>query len=155
MRRRRADKRPHNPDLKYDSVTVALFVRKLMLSGKKSTAEKVMYTAIDELAKTVKGEPLEVLDKAIDNVRPQLEVKSRRVGGATYQVPVEVASDRGRSLAMNWLVELADKRKGTPIAKALATELVDAFNGTGNAVKKRDDAHKMAQANRAFAHYRW
>jgi small subunit ribosomal protein S7 len=155
MRRRRADKRPHNPDLKYDSVTVALFVRKLMVAGKKSTAEKVMYSAIDELSKAVKGEPLELLDKAIDNVRPQLEVKSRRVGGATYQVPVEVASDRGRSLAMNWLVELADKRKGTPIAKALATELVDAFNGTGNAVKKRDDAHKMAQANRAFAHYRW
>jgi small subunit ribosomal protein S7 len=155
MRRRRADKRPLNPDLKYDSATVGLFVRKLMRSGKRSTAEKILYTALDELVKQTKAEPLEALDKAIDNVRPQLEVKSRRVGGATYQVPIEVAPERGRALAMKWLVTLADGRKGTPMARALASELIDAFNGTGNAVKKRDDTHKMAQANRAFAHYRW
>jgi small subunit ribosomal protein S7 len=155
MRRRRADKRPQTPDLKFDSTTVGLLVRKIMRSGKRSTAEKILYTALDEMVKQLKGEPLEMLDKAIDNVRPQLEVKSRRVGGATYQVPVEVSADRGRSLAMNWLVMLADKRKGQPMAKALATELVDAYNGTGNAIKKRDDGHKMAQANRAFAHYRW
>ena len=155
MRRRRADKRPQVADLKYDSTTVGLFVRKIMRSGKRSTAEKLLYTALDELVKQTKAEPLEALDKAIDNVRPQLEVKSRRVGGATYQVPIEVNAIRGRSLAMRWIIGYAGSRKGMGYSRALAAELVDAFNNTGNAIKKRDDVHKMAQANRAFAHYRW
>lgn len=156
MRRRRAFKRPEQPDTKYDSLLVGRFVRQLMRKGKKSTAERIMYDALDEFSSKVEGgDPVELLEKAIDRVRPALEVKSRRVGGATYQVPVEVSTDRSRSLAMRWLIQYSKGRRGVPMSKALATELIDSYNGTGSAIKKRDDTHKMAQANRAFAHYRW
>jgi small subunit ribosomal protein S7 len=127
-----------------------------MKRGKKSLAERIVYTAIDKSREGSDAvDPLEIVNKALENVRPRLEVKSRRVGGATYQVPMEVTPARQVSLAMRWIVTLADKRKGTPMADALASELRDAANGQGNAIKKRDDTHKMAQANRAFAHFRW
>jgi small subunit ribosomal protein S7 len=127
-----------------------------MKRGKKSLAERIVYTAIDKSREGSDAvDPLEVLNKALDNVRPRLEVKSRRVGGATYQVPLEVASARQISLAMRWIVQYADNRKGVPMSEALAQEIRDAAAGQGNAIKKRDDTHKMAQANRAFAHFRW
>jgi small subunit ribosomal protein S7 len=127
-----------------------------MRDGKRSVAEKIVYTAIETTRSGAEViDPLDVLQKAIENIRPRLEVKSRRVGGATYQVPMEVAMDRSLALAMRWLVTFAGKRKGVPMAKALANELKDAAVGQGAAIKKRDDLHKMAQANRAFAHFRW
>jgi small subunit ribosomal protein S7 len=127
-----------------------------MVAGKKSVAEKIVYGALDRLKEKMDGEdPLEVLIRAVNNVKPRVEVKSRRVGGATYQVPIEVSSVRQRALALRWIIQFAQGRKGTPMGKALATELMDAFNNQGNAIKKKDDTHKMAQANKAFAHYRW
>ena len=155
MRRRRADKREKTVDLRYGSREVGLLISKVMNSGKKQVAERVVYGALEAVQKQSSQEPLEVLRTALDNVRPKLEVKSRRVGGATYQVPVEVDNDRQLALAMRWLVTYAAARKGVGLERALASEILDASKNTGNAVKKREDTHKMAQANKAFAHYRW
>ncbi|HLB34768.1 MAG: 30S ribosomal protein S7 [Verrucomicrobia bacterium RIFCSPHIGHO2_12_FULL_41_10] len=155
-RRKRVIHKEVKRDLRYASPLVARLITSVMRNGKRSIAEKIVYTAIDTTRSAVDVvDPLEVLQKAIENIRPRLEVKSRRVGGATYQVPMEVASDRSHALAMRWLVTFASKRKGIPMAKALANELKDASTGQGAAIKKRDDLHKMAQANRAFAHFRW
>jgi small subunit ribosomal protein S7 len=127
-----------------------------MFSGKKSVAQRVVYTAIEKMAeKLEKGNPVDLVLGALENIRPKIEVKSRRVGGATYQVPIEVAFERQQSLAFRWVVNAASGRKGTPMAEALASELIDAYNNTGSVVKKREETHKMAQANRAFAHLRW
>ena len=155
-RRRVAIKREIAPDLKYNSKFVARFINKIMLKGKKSLAEKIFYQSLD-IATEKLGEKdvLKILDKVLNNVKPLLEVKSRRIGGATYQIPVEVNPNRGISLAMRWIINFARERKGQPMWKALATELIDAYNNTGSAVKKREDTHKMAEANKAFAHYKW
>ncbi|MEI6339110.1 MAG: 30S ribosomal protein S7 [Verrucomicrobiota bacterium] len=155
-RRRRTIHKEVKKDARYASPVVARLISAIMRNGKKSIAERIVYTAIDksrEGGDTV--DPLETLNKAIDNVKPRLEVKSRRVGGATYQVPMEVPAERQIALAMRWLVNFANARKGVPMENALAYELKDAAAGQGNAIKKRDDMHKMAQANRAFAHFRW
>jgi len=154
-RRHRSVKRGITPDPKFQSQEVSRFINQLMRDGKKSVAQKVLYTALDQVEEKSGGTAVEVFENAIENIRPQLEVKSRRVGGATYQVPMELSAQRSRSLAMRWLIQYAGARKGVPMAKALANEIVDAYNNTGAAIKKRDDTHKMAQANRAFAHYRW
>ena len=131
-------------------------VNTVMKSGNKSTAQRIVYGAFDEIAlKNPASNPMEVLQRAVDNAKPRLEVKARRVGGATYQVPVEVPSDRQFALAMRWLVDFADARKGQPMRQALAAEILEAYQGQGNAIRKRDEVHKMAQANKAFAHFRW
>jgi small subunit ribosomal protein S7 len=127
-----------------------------MISGKKSLAQRIVYGAFDQIVeKNPQSNPLEVLQRAVDNAKPRLEVKARRVGGATYQVPMEVTADRQASLAIRWLVEFADARKGQPMKDALASEILEAYQGQGNAIRKRDEVHKMAQANKAFAHFRW
>mgnify|MGYP000846299302 FL=1 len=155
-RRRRALKRPVIPDPKYHSVLVSRLVSMVMKWGKKSVAQGIVYGAFDEIAgKDVAVNPLDVLQRAVDNAKPRLEVKPRRVGGATYQVPLEVPGDRQVSLAMRWIVDFADARKGVPMRRALAAEILEAYQGQGNAIRKRDDVHKMAQANKAFAHFRW
>ena len=155
-RRRQAIKRPVAPDARYGSQLVTTLINKVLISGKRTVAERLVYGAFDEIAKKVENaNPIEILQKAVDNIRPKLEVKSRRVGGTTYQVPLEVSHERQISLALRWLVDYADGRKAVPMRQALAGEILDAFNNQGNAIKKRDDMHKMAQANRAFAHYRW
>jgi len=155
-RRRRAVRRPLQEDAKYHSPLVSKLVNTVMQGGSKSTAQRIVYGAFDEITeKTPNSSPLEVLQRAVDNVKPRLEVKARRVGGATYQVPLEVPGDRQIALAMRWLVDFADARKGTPLRQALASEIMDAYQGQGNAIRKRDDVHKMAQANKAFAHFRW
>lgn len=155
-RRRRAKKRKLIPDPKFNSVLVSRFVNGLMLSGKKGTAQRIFYKALDIVKERSKQEDiLTVFTKAVENVKPLLEVKSRRVGGATYQVPVDVSADRRVSLAVRWMVRYADEKKGKPMEQRLAAEILDAYNKTGAAVKKREDTHKMAEANRAFAHYRW
>jgi small subunit ribosomal protein S7 len=155
-RRKRVYKKADLRDARYDSSVVAKLVNRLMYDGSRSTAERIVYAAIDKVndgALTV--DPLEILNRAVENAKPRLEVKSRRVGGATYQVPLEVAPDRSESLAMRWLITFARKKKGVPMHLALANEIKDASTNQGNAVRKRDDVHKMAQANRAFAHFRW
>jgi small subunit ribosomal protein S7 len=155
-RRRQAVKRPLQEDGKYHSALVTRLVNTVMQSGKKTVAQRIVYGAFDHIAvKNPASNPLEVLQRAVDNAKPRLEVKARRVGGATYQVPIEVTTDRQMSLAMRWLVDLADARKGTPMKEALAAEILDAYQGQGNAIRKRDEVHKMAQANKAFAHFRW
>ena len=156
MRRRQAEKRQVIPDIRYNSEIVARLINVVMERGKKSTAQSIVYGAFDiiQAAKT-DMEPLEVFTAALENVKPRLEVKSRRVGGATYQVPLEVPAARQVAVAMRWIVNYARARKGSGMREALASELLDAFAGTGNAVKKRDDVHKMANANKAFAHYRF
>ncbi len=155
-RRRQANKRSIVPDPKFHSTLVSRLVSTVMVSGKKSTAERIVYQAFDTLSeKNPTSSPLEVLQKAVDNAKPRLEVKPRRVGGATYQVPLEVPNDRQLSLALRWLVDFADARKGTPMKEALAAEIMEAYQGQGNAIRKRDEVHKMAQANKAFAHFRW
>ncbi len=154
-RRHRADKREIAPDVRHQSVLVAKMINGLMERGKKSVAQRIVYGALDVLAQKTGKDPIEVLTQAFENVKPRLEVKSRRVGGATYQVPIEVSQDRQITLALRWIRTYARGRKGQPMREALAYELMDAFNNTGNAIKKRDDTHKMAQANKAFAHYRW
>jgi small subunit ribosomal protein S7 len=148
-------KRTPPPDAKYNSVTVARFINKLMLRGQKATAESVVYSALQVAAQQVDSNPEEILERAIKNAAPLLMVKSRRVGGATYQVPMEVVDYRGRALAMRWLIASARARSGKSMAEKLASELVDAVHGRGAAIKKREDLHKMAEANKAFAHYRW
>jgi len=143
------------PDAKYNSITVAKFINRLMLRGQKATAERVVYNALQLATQQVNSKPEEILEQAIRNAMPLLMVKSRRVGGATYQVPVEVVEDRGRSLAMKWLITSARTRSGKSMEEKLASELVDAVHGRGATIKKRDDVHKMAEANKAFVHYRW
>jgi small subunit ribosomal protein S7 len=155
-RRRKAVKRTHLPDARYGSTLVSQLINIVMKSGKKSIAQNIVYGAIEKVSeKLVKGNPVELLLGALENCRPKLEVKSRRVGGATYQVPVEVSHERQNSIALRWVVQSAAGRKGTSMPEALAAEIVDAYNNTGNVVKKREETHKMAQANRAFAHLRW
>jgi len=152
---RKVVKRVPPPDAKYDSITVAKFINRLMLRGQKSTAERIVYNALQLTTQQVNSSPEEALERAIRNATPLLMVKSRRVGGATYQVPTEVREDRGRALAMRWLIASARARSGKSMEERLASELVDAVHGRGTAIKKRDDLHKMAEANKAFAHYRW
>ena len=154
-RRHRAIKSEVSTDPKYNSELVARFINCIMRKGKKSISEAIVYGALDEIKAKMNEDPLEVLIKAVDNVKPKIEVKSRRVGGATYQVPLEVPQDRQFALALRWLVDFADARKGVPMKEALAAEIMDAYQGQGNAIRKRDDVHKMAQANKAFAHFRW
>ncbi|MDP8218350.1 MAG: 30S ribosomal protein S7 [Candidatus Theseobacter exili] len=154
-RRRMAVKRPIVPDWKYNSVLVTRFVNCLMLEGKKSKAEAIFYGAMDLIEKKMKEDPLEVFLQAIQNTKPMLEVKSRRVGGATYQVPVEVSTDRGTALAIRWILSSARGKKGVPMGAALVSEIQDAYKKQGAVIKKKEDTHKMAEANRAFAHYRW
>ena len=154
-RRKRVIHKEEKQDLRYASPVVARLINSVMRQGKRSVAESIVYDAIEATRSPEVIDPLEILQKAVDNARPRLEVKSRRVGGSTYQVPMEVEMDRSLALAMRWLVGLAKKRKGVPMSKALANELKDAAAGQGAAIKKRDDLHKMAQANRAFAHFRW
>ncbi len=154
-RRRRAVKRPRVSDAKFNSELVATFISHMMRRGKKSVAERLVYGALNEINKETGEEPVEFLSQALDNVKPRLEVKSRRVGGATYQVPVEVSDARQISLALRWIVQFSGGRKGVPMERALAIELIEAHKNQGSAVKKREDTFKMAQANRAFAHYRW
>lgn len=152
---RKVEKRIPPPDAKYNSITVAKFINRLMLRGQKATAERVVYNALQLTAQQVNSNPEEALERAIRNAAPLLMVKSRRVGGATYQIPMEVGEDRGRTLAMRWLIASARARSGKSMEEKLASELVDAVNGRGAAIKKREDIHKMAEANKAFAHYRW
>jgi len=154
-RRRVVAKRVILPDPKYNDRVVAKLINILMLDGKKSTAERALYGALEIVAKRSNEEPLKVFKKSLENIRPMLEVKSRRVGGSTYQVPIEVRADRRTSLAMRWLVKYADGRSEKTLTEKLAGEILDASNNRGAAVKKREDVHKMAEANRAFAHYRW
>ena len=155
MRRAGAAKREVLPDPKYGSRLVAKFVNIMMIRGKKSTAERIMYDAMTSVEDRSKQEALKMFKTAIDNVKPAVEVKSRRVGGSTYQVPVEVRPDRRTSLAMRWMITAARRRSERSMADKLAAELLDAANNRGMAVKKREDTHKMAEANKAFAHYRW
>jgi small subunit ribosomal protein S7 len=155
-RRRQADKRAVQTDAKFNSPLVARLVSMVMISGKKTTAQRIVYGAFDSIAeKLPQVSPVEVLQRAVDNAKPRIETKARRVGGATYQVPLEIPTDRQNSLAMRWLVDFADARKGTPMAEALAGEIMEAYQAQGNAIRKRDEVHKMAQANKAFAHFRW
>ena len=154
-RRREVPKRVVLPDPKFGSVKLAKFVNMLMLSGKKSVAERTVYGALDRISEKGDGQPIEVLEAALDNVSPLVEVKSRRVGGATYQVPVEVRPERRLALAMRWIIEAARKRGEKSMEMKLAGELSDAAENRGSAVKKREDTHRMAEANKAFAHYRW
>ena len=143
-------------DAKYGNTLVSRLVNTVMDSGKKSTAQRIVYGAFDQIAeKNPANNPLEILQRAVDNAKPRLEVKARRVGGATYQVPLEVSTDRQFALALRWLVDFADARKGMPMKEALAAEILEAYQGQGNAIRKRDEVHKMAQANKAFAHFRW
>ena len=152
---RKIIKRIPPPDAKYNSILVAKFINRLMLRGQKATAERIVYNALQLTAQQVNNKPEEALEQAIKNVAPLLMVKSRRVGGATYQVPTEVGGDQGRTLAIRWLIASARARSGKSMEEKLASELVDAVNGRGAAIKKREDLHKMAEANKAFAHYRW
>lgn len=155
-RRHKAVKRQTTPDIRYNSTLVTHLVNVVMQHGKKNTAERIVYGAFERVSeKLEKGDPVDLMIGALENARPRLEVKSRRVGGATYQVPVEISYERQESLALRWIVAAANSRKGIPMKDALANEIVDAYNNTGSVVKKKEDTHKMAQANRAFAHLRW
>ena len=155
-RRRQAERRPVTEDPKFNSALVSRLINMVMSSGKKSLAQRIVYGTFDTIAeKNPNSNPLEILQRAVDNAKPRLEVKARRVGGATYQVPVEAAPERQLSLALRWLVSFADGRKGQPLKEALAAEIMDAYQGQGAAIRKRDEVHKMAQANKAFAHFRW
>ncbi|MGR3552102.1 30S ribosomal protein S7 [Paracoccus sp. (in: a-proteobacteria)] len=154
-RRHAAEKREILPDAKYGDRVLTKFMNNLMVDGKKSVAERIVYNALERVENRLKREPIEVFHEALDNVKPSVEVRSRRVGGATYQVPVEVRPIRREALAIRWLITAAAKRNEHTMEERLAGELADAVNGRGTAVKKREDTHKMAEANRAFAHYRW
>jgi small subunit ribosomal protein S7 len=154
-RRTKIIKRETPYDPKYKSLVIAKFINKIMFDGKKSTARTIVYDTMDMIADKTKSEPVEVFDQALKNATPLLQVKSRRVGGATYQVPIEVRPDRGMALAMRWLIDSARARSGRSMAEKLASEMIDASQGQGAAVKKRQDTHKMAEANKAFAHYKW
>jgi small subunit ribosomal protein S7 len=154
-RRNRADKRPVRPDVKYNSKLVSGFINKLMNNGKKTVAASIFYDALDLIEGRTKKPGIDVFEQAVKNATPLIEVRPRRVGGATYQVPLEVRPDRRQSLAIRWLVSSSRARSGKSMAEKLAAELMDAANNTGTTVKKREDTHRMAEANRAFAHYRW
>ena len=154
-RRHRAEKREVNPDPKFGDVVLSKFMNSIMLDGKKSVAERIVYGALDEVEQKAKANPVETFHSALENVAPSVEVRSRRVGGATYQVPVEVRSERRQALAIRWMIAAARNRNETTMVARLSGEIMDAANGRGSAVKKREDTHKMADANKAFAHYRW
>lgn len=154
-RRYRPPQREVEPDVKYNNVRLSMFVNRMMYGGKKSTALRVIYDALDLIEERAKRDPIEIFETALRNATPILEVKPRRVGGSTYQVPVEVGADRANSLAMRWLLAAARARGGRSMAEKLAAEFMDAANGQGSAIKKKEDTHRMAEANRAFAHYRW
>lgn len=154
-RRREVPKRQTVPDSKHGDQTVGRFINVIMRDGKKSTAENIVYGAFEEIETKMRAEPLAMFRRALDNIRPRLEVKSRRVGGATYQVPIEISPNRANSLAMRWLVQYSQSRPGKSMKERLANEIIDAANERGEAVKKREDTHRMAEANKAFAHYKW
>ena len=154
-RKREVSKREIAPDARYGDRVVSRFISNLMYQGKKSTSEHIFYGAMDIIEKRANEEPLKVFKKALENIKPMVEVRSRRVGGSTYQVPTEVRPDRRQALAMRWLISFARKRSEKTMADRLANELLDAFQNRGNTVKKREDTHKMAEANKAFSHYRW
>ncbi len=154
-RRRRAVKRIIAPDPKYNSLEIANFINRIMKNGKKSVAQRVLYQALDMVSKEASRKPIEIFQQALHNSTPAVEVKARRVGGATYQVPVEVGDSRRMALAMRWIIRAAQGRGGRPMAEKLAQELLEASKGQSAAVKRKEDLHKMAEANRAFAHYRW
>lgn len=154
-RRRRPEKRVILPDPKFKDLILSKFMNNLMMDGKKSTAERIVYGAFDSVEAKAKKDPLQLFHDALNNIKPGIEVRSRRVGGATYQVPVEVRPERAQALAIRWMISAARGRSETTMAARLSGEILDASNNRGNAVKKREDAHKMAEANRAFSHYRW
>ena len=154
-RRRRAERREILPDPKFKDLVLSKFMNNLMLDGKKSVSEKIVYGAFDEIENKMKRPPLEVFHEALDNIKPSVEVRSRRVGGATYQVPVEVRPQRREALAIRWLIKASRDRNEKTMKDRLASELIDAVNTRGSAVKKKEDTHKMAEANKAFSHYRW
>lgn len=155
-RRRRAVKRRTEPDPIYQSVTLAKFINKLMIGGKKSVARNIVYRALDKFAQKVKTDsPLEAFEQAIENSKPSLEVKTRRIGGANYQVPVEIPNDRRTAMAMQWIITHSRAKPGRSMEEALSSELIDCFNNQGTTIKKKDDTHRMAEANKAFAHYKW
>ncbi len=155
-RRRRAAKREIAPDPLFNSYVLAKFINKLMVDGKKSTARRIVYNAIDKFAKKIKAEDaLAAFEQALENAKPALEVKSRRIGGATYQVPVEIAPDRRTAMAMQWIIKYSREKAGRSMEDALSTEFVDCYQNQGATIKKKDDTHRMAEANRAFAHYKW
>ena len=154
-RKNSAPKRNQYPDYKYDSLVLSKFINFVMYDGKKTTAEKIIYSALDRIKEKTKEDPIKVFNDAIRNVRPNLEVRSRRVGGATYQVPVEVKTKRSETLALRWLLDAARKRKNKSMSDKLINELMDAAQNKGSAIKKREDTHKMAESNKAFAHFRW
>ena len=154
-RRHSAEKREINPDAKFGNLVVSKFMNSIMIQGKKSVAESIVYGALETVQTRAKADPIQLFHTALENVRPQIEVRSRRVGGATYQVPVEVRPERAQALAIRWLITAARNRNATTMVDRLSGELMDAANNRGTAVKKREDTHKMAEANRAFAHYRW
>ena len=155
MRKRRAVRREVLPDPVFKSKVVTKLINRIMLDGKKGVAEKILYEAFDIVKEKTKEEPVTVFEKALENIKPQLEVKSRRVGGSNYQVPIEVSETRSQTLGLRWLVNFARLRGGKSMAENLANEIIDASNGTGNAVKKKEDTHRMAEANKAFAHFKW
>lgn len=155
MRKRRAEKREVLADPIYNSKIVTKLINRVMLDGKKGTAQTILYDAFDLVKEKTGNDPLEVFERAYENIKPQLEIRSRRIGGGNYQVPVEVREERQQALALRWLVQYAKSRNGKGMAENLADEIIDASNGTGGAVKKREDTHKMAEANKAYAHYRW
>ena len=154
-RKKRAPKRIFYPDAKFGSLVLAKFTNFLMYDGKKTTAERIIYTALDKIKDKTKEDPIKVFNDAINNIRPNLEVRSRRVGGATYQVPVEVKTKRSQTLALRWLLDATRKRKNKSMSDKLMNELMDAYQKKGSAIKKREDTHKMAESNKAFAHFRW
>jgi small subunit ribosomal protein S7 len=154
-RRGTVKKRKPQPDHFYNSTLISIFVNNILKKGKKNTAQKIVYTAMERVKQKAKEDPLKMFEKAVENVRPVLETKSRRVGGATYQVPIEVASTRSTSLAVRWLIRYARGRAGKSMEEKLSAEILDAASNRGGAVKKKEDIHKMAESNRAFAHYRW
>ena len=154
-RRSRATKRQIAPDAKYGNRTISMFMNKLMVEGRKSLAERIMYSAMDEIEETEKRDPVEVFEQAVQNATPIVEVKPRRVGGATYQVPVDIRAERRMALALRWLLQSARARRGRTMASKLAAELIEAANNQGVTIKRKADTHRMAEANRAFAHYRW
>lgn len=155
MRKRQAVKREVLADPIYNSKMVTKLINRIMSGGKKGTAQNILYDAFDIVKEKTGNDPMETFNKAYENIKPQLEIKSRRIGGGNYQVPVEVKEDRGQALALRWLVQYAKNRSGKGMAENLANEIIDAANGVGGAVKKREDTHKMAEANKAYAHYRW
>lgn len=154
-RRGTIKKRKPQPDHFYNSTLISIFVNTILKKGKKNTAQKIVYTAMERVKQKAKEDPLKMFEKAVENVRPVLETKSRRVGGATYQVPIEVSLNRSTSLAVRWLIRYARDRAGKSMEEKLSAEIIDAMNNRGGAVKKKEDIHKMAESNRAFAHYRW